>query len=76
MFTWKRQQNAYQPRVSLQTLAVMVKHDSVETTSLCNKKNPINTNAQKLMKTQTELFNTYIKKPTEFIHDQINKIRR
>ena len=37
-----------------ETLAVKKKRDNVETASLCNKRNPTNTNTQKLKKAQSE----------------------
>ena len=43
--------------------------------SLCNKRNPINTNSQKLKKAQRELTSTYVKEQMEYIQNQINKIR-
>ena len=53
--------------VHCETLAVKKKRDNVKTASLCNKRNPTNTNAQKLMKSRTELSNTYLKEQTEYI---------
>ena len=43
--------------------------------SQCNKRNSTNPNAQKLKKAQIELAKAYLKEQTEFIQDQINKIR-
>ena len=37
--------------------------------------NPTNANTQKLKKTQSELTNAYLKEQTDYIQDQINKIR-
>ena len=61
--------------VPWETLAIKKKRDNVKTTSLCNRRNPTNTNAQKLKKAQSELNNTYLKEQKEYIQDQINKIR-
>ena len=52
-------------RVLWETLAVKMNLDNVKTTSLCNKRNPTNTNAQKLKKAQRELikknkYNTFL----------------
>ena len=47
----------------------------MKTTSKCNRKNPTNTNALKLKKAQNELANIYLKEQTEYIQNQINKIR-
>ena len=47
----------------------------MKTTSLCNKKNQTNANAQKLKKAQSELTTTYLKEETEYIQDKIYKIR-
>ena len=47
----------------------------MKTASLRNKRNPTNANAQKLMKAQTDLCNVFLKEQTEYIQDQINKIR-
>ena len=41
----------------------------------CSNRNPTNANTKKLKKTQTEITNTYLKEQTEYIQDQINKIR-
>ena len=41
----------------------------------CNRKNPTNTNALKLKKAQNELANIYLKEQTEYIQNQIDKIR-
>ena len=43
--------------------------------SKCNRKNPANTNALILKKTQNELASTYLKEQTEYIRNQIDKIR-
>ena len=63
------------PRVPWETLAVRKKHAHVKTTFLCNRRNPTNINVQKLMKAQNELTNVYLKEQTEYIQNQINKIR-
>ena len=62
-------------RVPLETIAVKKKCDDVKTASLCNTRNPNNVNAQKLKKAQSELNNAYLKEQTEYIQNQINKIR-
>ena len=41
----------------------------------CNRKNPTNTNALKLKKAQNELASIYLKEQTEYIQNQIDKIR-
>ena len=43
--------------------------------SKCNRKNPTNNDALKLKKTQNELTNIYLKEQTEYMQNQINKIR-
>ena len=43
--------------------------------SKCNRKNPTNTNVLKLKKAQNELANIYLKEQTEYIQNQIDKIR-
>ena len=62
-------------RVPWETLAVREKCADVKTASKCNKKNPTNTNALKLKKAQNELVNIYLKEQTEYIQNQIDKIR-
>ena len=62
-------------RVPWETLAVREKHADVKTTSKCNKKNPTNANALKLKKAQNELASIYLKEQTEYIQNQIDKIR-
>ena len=47
----------------------------MKTASQCNRRNLSHTNAQKLKKAQTEPNYTYLKEQTEYIQDQINKIR-
>ena len=51
------------------------KHADVKTASKCNRNNPTNTNALKLKKAQNEIANMYLKEQTEYIQNQINKIR-
>ena len=41
----------------------------MKTSSLCNKRNLTNANAQKLKKAQSELTNAYLKEQTEYIQD-------
>ena len=47
----------------------------MKTASKCNRKNPTNTNALKLNKAQNELASIYLKEQTEYIQNQIDKIR-
>ena len=47
----------------------------MKTTSKFNRRNPTNINALKLKKAQNELVNVYLKEQTEYIQNQINKIR-
>ena len=47
----------------------------MKTTSLCNKRNLNYANVQKRKKAQSELKKTYLKEQTEYIQDQMNKIR-
>ena len=47
----------------------------MKTASKCNRKNPTNTNALKLKKAQNELASIYLKEQTEYIQNQIDKIR-
>ena len=62
-------------RVPWETLAVREKHADVKTASKCNRKNLTNTNALKLKKAQNELASIYLKEQTEYIQNQIDKIR-
>ena len=62
-------------RTKWETLAVREKHADMKTASKCNRKNPNNTNALKLKKAQNELANIYLKEQTEYIQNQIDKIR-
>ena len=61
-------------RITCETLAVRKKRADMKTASKGNRKNPTNTNALKL-KAQNELANIYLKEQTEYIQNQINKIR-
>ena len=47
----------------------------MKTASKRNRKNPTNTNALILKKAQNELANIYLKEQTQYIQNQINKIR-
>ena len=47
----------------------------MKTASKCNRKNPTNANALKLKKAQNELASIYLKEQTEYIQNQIDKIR-
>ena len=67
--------NKTKSRVPWETLAVREKRADVKTAFKCNRKNPTNTNALTLKKAQNELASTYLKGQTEYIHNQINKIR-
>ena len=62
-------------RLPWETITVKNKRDNVKTPPLCNKKNPSNTDTQKLKKAQSKLTSTYLKEQTECIQNQINKIR-
>ena len=61
--------------VPWETLAVREKHANVKTAFKCKGKNPTNTNALKLKKAQNELASMYLKEQTEYIQNQIDKIR-
>ena len=50
-------------------LTVKKECDDVKATSLCNKRNQTNANAQKHKKSQSELANTYLKEVIECIQD-------
>ena len=54
---------------------VRKKHADIKTVSKCNRNNPTNTNALKLKKAQNEFANIYLKEQTEYIQNQIDKIR-
>ena len=62
-------------RVLWETLSVREKRADVKTVSKCNRKNPTNTNALKLKKAQNELANIYLKEQTEYIQNQIDRIK-
>ena len=62
-------------RVPWETLAVREKRAHVKTASKSYRKNPTNTNARKLKTAQNELASIYLKQQTEYIQNQIDKIR-
>ena len=62
-------------RVRWETLAVREKRALVKTASKNYRKNPTNTNAGKLKTAQYQLAGIYIKEQTEYIQNQIDKIR-
>ena len=62
-------------RVPWETLAVREKRALVKTASKNYRKNPTNTNALKLKTAQYQLAGIYIKEQTEYIQNQIHKIR-
>ena len=62
-------------RVPWETLAVREKCADVKTAPKCYRKYPTNTNAQKLKKAQYQLASIYLKEHTEYIQNQIDKIR-
>ena len=62
-------------RVQWETLAVREKHVDVKTASKYNRKNPTNTNARKIKTAQNEVASIYLKEQTEYIQNQIDKIR-
>ena len=64
------------PRVPWETLAVRKKWADVKTAAKCNRKNPTNTNALKLKKAQKKLAKIHLKEQTEYIQNQIDKIRQ
>ena len=47
----------------------------MKTACKCNRKNSTNTNTLKLEKAQNELASIYLKEQTEYIQNQIDKIR-
>ena len=61
--------------VPWETLAVREKRALVKTASKNYRKNPTNTNALKLKTAQYQLAGIYIKEQTEYIQNQIDKIR-
>ena len=62
-------------RVPWETLVVREKHALVKTDSRSYRKNPTITNARKLEKAQYQLAGIYLKEQTEYIQNQIEKIR-
>ena len=62
-------------RVPWETLAMRVKGAHVKKASTSYRKNPTNTNAWKLKISQYQLAGIYIKEQTEYIQNQIDKIR-
>ena len=62
-------------RVPWETLAVREKRALVKTASKNYRKNPTNTNVLKLKTTQYQLASIYIMEQTEYIQNQIDKIR-
>ena len=62
-------------RVPWETLAVGEKRAHVKTASKSYRKNPTNTNAINLKKAQYQLTGIYLKEQTEYIQNQIDKIR-
>ena len=62
-------------RVAWETLAVREKRARVKTASKSYRKKPTNTNALKLKTAQYQLAGIYIKEQTEYIQNQIDKIR-
>ena len=62
-------------RVPWETSADREKRAVVKTASKCNRKNPTNTNALKLKMVQNELASIYLKEQTQYIQNQIDKIR-
>ena len=62
-------------RVPWEMLAVREKHAYVKTASKSYRKKPTKTNARKLKKAQYQLAGIYLKEQTEYIQNQIDKIR-
>ena len=62
-------------RVPWETLAAREKRSDVKTAFKFYRKNPTNINALKLKKAQNELASIYLKEQTEYIQNQIVKIR-
>ena len=62
-------------RVPWEMLAVREKHALVKTASKSYRQNPTHTNARKLEKAQYQLAGIYLKEQTEYIQNQIDKIR-
>ena len=75
----REQRNAFQQNSKLkktrETFAVREKRALVKTASKNYRKNPTNTNALKLKTAQYQLAGIYIKEQTEYIQNQIDKIR-
>ena len=61
--------------VPWETVAVRKKRAHVKTVSKSYQKNTTNTNARKLKKAQYQLAGIYLRGPTEYIQNQIDKIR-
>ena len=62
-------------RVPWETFEVREKRAQVKTASKSYRKNPINTNARRLKTAQYQLAGIYLKEQTEYIQNQIDKIR-
>ena len=62
-------------RVPWETVAVREKYALVKTASKSYQKNPTITNARKLKKAQYQLAGIYLKEQTEYIQNQIDKMR-
>ena len=62
-------------RVPWETLAVREKRALMKTASKSYRKNPTNTNDRKLEKAQYQLTGIFLKEQTEYIQNQIDKIR-
>ena len=62
-------------RVPWETLEVREKRELVKTSSKSYRKNPTITDARKLKKAQYQLAGIYLKEQTEYIQNQIDKIR-
>ena len=81
MHTSRQQRNAFQQNSKLnieshgETLAVREKRALVKTASKIYRKNPTNTNALKLKTAQYQFAGIYLKEQTEYIQNQIDKIR-
>ena len=61
--------------VPWEMLVVREKRADMKTASKSYRKNPTNTNALKLKKAQNELASIYLKEQTEYVQNQIDKIR-
>ena len=62
-------------KVPWETVVVREKRAHVKTASKSYRKNPTHTNARKLKKAQYQLAGIYLKEQTEYIQNQIDKIR-